>query len=148
MSRCTLWHVEQKSAAWSFMNGFRNARRCGSGFTFTRKSWRNRIIGCSLAARSDRVGYSIVYPPWPMVLSTSTIAWQATHPRPAWASGVCSTSLIGRSIMPLNISAGSWQPPHHFEGFGPITSCMYSIDLRYHWLLNDDRWWAELYHCL
>ena len=83
-----------------------------------------------------------------MVLSTSMIEWHATQPSPACASGVCSTSLIGRSIIPLNISAGSWQPPHHFEGFGPITSCMYSTDFRYHWLLNDDRWCAELYHCL
>ena len=30
--------------------------------------------------------------------------------------------------------------------FVPTTSCMYSIDLRYHWLLNDEKWWAEEFH--
>ena len=25
---------------------------------------------------------------------------------------------------------------------------MYSIDLRYHWLLKDEKWWALSFHCL
>ena len=53
---------------------------------------------------------------------------------------------MGVSIMPLNSSAGSWQPPHHFDGFTPTTSCMYSMLLRYHWLLNDEKWCAEPHH--
>ncbi len=53
---------------------------------------------------------------------------------------------MGVSIRPLNRIAGSWQPPHHFDGFTPATSCMYSMLLRYHWLLNDEKWCAEPYH--
>ena len=40
----------------------------------------------------------------------------------------------------------SWQPPHHLEGLVPMTSCMYSTDLRYHWLLKEEKWWAEDSH--
>src|SRR5437762_8295909 len=29
----------------------------------------------------------------------------------------------------------------------PATSCMYSIDLRYHWLLNDEKWCIDELHC-
>ena len=53
---------------------------------------------------------------------------------------------MGVSIRPLNRIAGSWQPPHHLDGFTPATSCMYSMLLRYHWLLNDEKWCAEPYH--
>ena len=28
----------------------------------------------------------------------------------------------------------------------PTTSCMYSIDFRYHWLLNDEKWCADEFH--
>jgi len=45
-------------------------------------------------------------------------------------------------------TAGSWHPPHHFDGLVPTVSCMYSIDLRYHWLLNEEKWCAELNHWL
>ena len=34
-----------------------------------------------------------------------------------------------------------------FEGFVPTTSCMYSMDLRYHWLLNDEKWCMDEFHC-
>src|SRR5215831_1827806 len=114
------------------MNGLRNARLCGSGFTLT--------------TRSDSVGYSIVKPPWPIVLSTETIAWHATQPRPTCDSGRLMIFLIGVSIRPLKSTAGSWQPPHHFDGFTPTTSCMYSMLLRYHWLLKDEKWCAEPNH--
>ena len=35
-------------------------------------------------------------------------------------------------MRPVRRIAMSWHPPHHFEGFVPMVSCMYSIDLRYH----------------
>src|SRR5712692_7662525 len=105
--------------------------------------------GLLLAAYSDNEGYSKVIPPWPMVLSTWTIAWQDIQPKPFWASGV---SIISRMrclcIFPARISAWSWQPPHHREDFTPMVSCMYSTDLRYHWLLNDAKWCIELNHWL
>src|SRR5262245_12121066 len=41
----------------------------------------------------------------------------------------------------------SWQPPHHLDDLVPTTSCMFSIDLRYHWLLNDEKWCADESHC-
>ena len=34
-----------------------------------------------------------------------------------------------------------------FRRLRPTTSCMYSIDLRYHWLLNDEKRWADDCHC-
>src|SRR5881409_1898818 len=49
-------------------------------------------------------------------------------------------------MRPVRSTAWSWQPPHHFDGFVPTTSCMYSIDLRYHWLLNDEKWCIEDSH--
>ena len=33
-------------------------------------------------------------------------------------------------------------------GLVPTTSCMYSIDLRYHWLLKEEKWWVEDCHWL
>ena len=74
--------------------------------------------------------------------------WQEAQVRPAWASGVSSRPRIGVSNCPLNSTAWSWQPAHHFDGRGPITSCMYSTALRYHWLLKEEKWWAEERHCL
>src|SRR4030095_15304617 len=50
-------------------------------------------------------------------------------------------------MRPVRRIAMSWHPPHHFEGFVPIVSCMYSIDLRYHWLLKEEKWWADDSHC-
>ena len=85
--------------------------------------------------------------PWPIVLSTCEMEWHEVHASPAWASGVSICSLMGRSNRPLKNTAWSWQPAHHFEGFVPTTSCMYSIDLRYHWLLNDEKWCADEFHC-
>src|SRR5262245_928077 len=67
---------------------------------------------------------------------------------PACDSGVSICSLMGRSILPVSSTAMSWHPPHHFEGLVPIMSCMYSIDLRYHWLLKDEKWCIEPSHCL
>ena len=84
--------------------------------------------------------------PWPIVLFTCTIEWQDVQLSPTWASGVSTCSLIGRSNLPAKITAWSWQPAHHFDGFVPTTSCMYSIDLRYHWLLKDAKWCAEEFH--
>ena len=54
------------------------------------------------------------------------------QPSPACDSGLCTIWLIGVSISPLYSTAGSWHPPHHFEGLVPTVSCMYSMDLRYH----------------
>jgi hypothetical protein len=71
-----------------------------------------------------------------MVLPTAVIMWQAVQVIPACAWGVWTISWIGVSIIPDWRIAGSWQPPHHFEASTPATSCMYSIDLRYHWLLK------------
>ncbi len=48
-------------------------------------------------------------------------------------------SFTGFSIIPENSGAGSWQPAHHRAGFVPATSCMYSMDFRYHWLLKDEK---------
>ena len=73
------------------------------------------------------------------MLPTCTIEWQDVQLRPACASGVSICSLIGRSKRPLKKTAWSWQPAHHFEGWVPTTSCMYSIDFRYHWLLKDEK---------
>src|SRR5688500_657178 len=81
-----------------------------------------------------------------MVLATWVIAWQAVQPRPAWASGSWIISRTGFSIIPENSGAGSWQPAHQRAGFVPTTSCMYSMDLRYHWLLKDEKWWALSFH--
>src|SRR5438128_3120045 len=50
-------------------------------------------------------------------------------------------------MRPVRSTAWSWQPPHHFDGFVPTVSCMYSIDLRYHWLLNDEKWCIDDCHC-
>ena len=88
----------------------------------------------------------MVKSPWPIVLFTCTIEWQDVQLSPTWASGVSTCSLIGRSNLPAKITAWSWQPAHHFDGFVPTTSCMYSIDLRYHWLLKDAKWCAEEFH--
>ncbi len=85
--------------------------------------------------------------PCPIELLTCTIEWHDVHARPTCASGVSICSLIGRSNLPANTTAWSWQPAHHLEGFVPTTSCMYSIDLRYHWLLNDAKWCADEFHC-
>ena len=81
----------------------------------------------------------MVKSPWPMVLFTWTTEWHDVHDRPAWASSVWICSLMGRSNRPLKNTAWSWQPAHHLEGRVPTTSCMYSTDLRYHWLLNDEK---------
>src|SRR5262245_54813530 len=82
-----------------------------------------------------------------MVSFTPTIEWQTRQPIPACACGVSICSAIGRSIRPVRSTAWSWHPPHHLEGPVPTTSCMYSIDLRYHWLLNDEKWCMEDSHC-
>src|SRR2546425_12782932 len=82
-----------------------------------------------------------------MVSFTATIEWQTRQPIPAWACGVSICCTIGVSIRPVRSTAWSWQPPHHLDGFVPTTSCMYSIDLRYHWLLNDEKWCIDDSHC-
>src|SRR6516164_1147910 len=63
------------------------------------------------------------------------------QPMPACACGVFTICLMGVSIMPLYSNAGSWQPAHHFDGFTPSTSCMYSMLLRYHCLKMS--WWQR-----
>src|SRR5207249_10095393 len=73
--------------------------------------------------------------------------WHDVHASPACASGVAICSLIGRSNRPLKNTAWSWHPAHHFEWRVPTTSCMYSIDLRYHWLLSDEKCCIEDSHC-
>src|SRR5262245_18931644 len=87
-----------------------------------------------------------------MVLPTCTMEWHDVQPSPACASSVSICSLIGRSKRPLKNTAWSWQPAHHFVGFVPTTSCMYSIDFRYHWLLNEKKWcmddWNSSNSCL
>ena len=100
----------------------------------------------SLTARSCSGGYSISKSPCPIVLRTWTIEWHEVQPSPFCASGVSICSLIGRSKRPLKKTAWSWQPAHHLLGFVPTTSCMYSIDFRYHWLLNDEKWCADEFH--
>src|ERR1035441_735394 len=130
------------------MNGLRKTRRCGSGFSLVRKSWSVRTTGFLLAASSCSFGYSRKKSPCPIVLFTSAMEWHIMQPSPACASGRCTICLIGVSISPAYSTAGSWHPPHHFEGLVPTVSCMYSIDLRYHWLLNDEKWCAELNHWL
>src|SRR5262245_36199666 len=82
-----------------------------------------------------------------MVSRTCTMEWQTRQPMPACACGVSICSTIGRSMRPVRRTDWSWQPPHHFEGPVPTTSCMYSIDLRYHWLLNEEKWCIEESHC-
>ena len=84
--------------------------------------------------------------PCPIVLLTCTIEWHDVQASPACASGVSICSRIGLSNFPSKSTAWSWQPAHQRDGFVPTTSCMYSIDLRYHWLLNDERWWADEFH--
>src|SRR5262245_55601541 len=51
-------------------------------------------------------------------------------------------------MRPEKSGAGSWQPAHQREAGTPATDCMYSMDLRYHWLLNEEKWWALSFHCL
>ncbi len=80
------------------------------------------------------------------MLRTCTIEWQEVQPSPFCASGVSTCSLIGRSKRPLKKTAWSWQPAHHLVGRVPTTSCMYSIALRYHWLLKDEKWCADAFH--
>ena len=83
------------------------------------------------------------------MLFTSTMAWHVMQPEAGLRFGQVDRSRGSACrISPLNSSAGSWQPAHHFEDFTPLTSCMYSMALRYHWLLNDEKWCAELFHCL
>src|SRR5919109_1436981 len=81
-----------------------------------------------------------------MVSFTLTMAWQAVQASPTCASGESRTSRMGASIMPLRSRATSWQPPHQRDGRVPITSCMYSMDFRYHWLLNDEKRCADSDH--
>src|SRR6516162_5654577 len=68
--------------------------------------------------------------------------WHIMQPRPACAGGVCTICLMGVSMRPAYRTAGSWQPPHHFEGLVPTVSCMYSMLLRYHWLYTSS--WQRL----
>src|SRR5881296_166871 len=98
-----------------------------------------RIHGLRLEAISCNGGYSIRKSPWPMLLPTCTMEWHDMQPKPFCASGVSTCSLMGRSNRPLKKTAWSWQPAHHLEGRVPTTSCMYSTDFRYHWLLNDEK---------
>src|SRR5262245_24946375 len=74
------------------------------------------------------------------------MAWQPVQASPACDSGLSMISRSGRSMSPEYSGAGSWQPAHHFADCTPFTSCMYSIDLRYHWLLNDEKWCALSFH--
>ena len=86
-------------------------------------------------------------PPWPMVSFTCAMEWQDMHPRPFWPSRVSSTSRMGCvCILLAKTRAWSWQPPHQSEGLTPTVSCMYSMALRYHWLLNEAMWCIELCH--
>jgi hypothetical protein len=55
--------------------------------------------------------------------------------------------LIGRSNRPLKNTA-IVTARALFGRLAPIVSRMYSIDLRYHWLLNDEKWWTDEDHCL
>ena len=142
-----MWHDEQNSALCSVWNGFMKVSRWGFGASRSSRSCTLRSRGCSLAARSCSGGYSMVKSPWPMVLPTCTIEWHDVQPSPACASGVSICSTIGVSKRPLKNTAWSWQPAHHFDGRVPTTSCMYSMDRRYHWLLNDEKWWADAFHC-
>src|SRR5580704_15077424 len=121
------------------MDGLRNVRRCGSGFSFTTKSCIVRTKTFSLAASSCSLGYSKVKSPCPIVLFTSTMLWHIKQLNPAFAAVVFSICRIVVSHIPLKSSEGSWHPAHHFEDFTPATSCMYSMLLRYHWLLNDEK---------
>src|SRR5258708_5276413 len=57
------------------MKGFKNVRRCGSGFTRTRKSCSVRTTGLSLAASSWSFGYSKTKSPCPIVLFTCMMLW-------------------------------------------------------------------------
>src|SRR5262245_19223724 len=82
-----------------------------------------------------------------MVLCTRAMEWQAVQESPAWASGVPRISCTGRSMRPENSGAGSWQPAHQREAGMPAMDCMYSMDLRYHWLLKDEKWCALSFHC-
>src|SRR5690349_10914035 len=82
-----------------------------------------------------------------MVLPTWTMEWHARQPSPACASGSWTSSVTGRSNFPSSSSATSWHPAHHFEAGTPAMPCMYSIDLRYHWLLNDEKWCIDERHC-
>src|SRR4029077_13431414 len=107
-----------------------------------------RMMGFLLAASLCSAGYSSWKSAWPIVLFTCAIEWHIMQPRPACAGGGSLISRMGRSNMPLYRSAGSWQPAHHLEGFTPTTSCMYSMLLRYQALLNEEKWCAELCHCL
>ena len=68
------------------------------------------------------------------------IAWHELQPSPVCASWVAMNVSTGWSIIPLKSSAWSWQPAHHLADSTEFTSCMYSIDLRYHWLLKDEKW--------
>ena len=92
----------------------------------------------SLAASPWMAGYSITKSPCPIELPTWLMEWHDTQPRPACASGLSICSLTGVSNVPAKIIAWSWHPAHHLDGVVPTVSCMYSIDLRYHWLLNDE----------
>ena len=103
------------------MNGFMNVVRCGSGSRYVRKSSSARMYGLRLEASSCSGGYSIVKPPLPIVLSTWTMEWQETQPRPFCASGVSICSLIGLSKRPLKNTAWSWQPAHHLLPCVPLT---------------------------
>src|SRR5919109_2784491 len=81
-----------------------------------------------------------------MVSRTWVMAWQAVQASPTWASGVSRSCRTGVSIMPLSSRATSWQPPHQRDGRVPMTSCMYSMDLRYHWLLKEEKRCADSDH--
>ncbi len=63
------------------------------------------MIGLLLFASSCSGGYSIVKPPFPMLLSTWVIEWHEVQASPACASGVSICSLIGRSNRPLKNTA-------------------------------------------
>src|ERR1051325_455587 len=104
-SRCTLWQAEQNSGESCRMNAFMKVWRCGAGFRYVMKRSILRTNGSRLDANLCSGGYRIVKPPLPIELSTSTMEWQETHPKPFWASGVSSCSLIGLSKRPLKNTA-------------------------------------------
>ena len=67
-----------------------------------------------------------------------TMEWHIMQPRPACASGRCTISLMGVSMQSAVEDRGIVAAAAPFGGLRADDSCMYSIDFRYHWLLNDE----------
>ena len=143
-----MWQAEQNSGGLLAMNGFMNVRRCGSGFE------RQELVVRRTRAPGSRCRQLVQR----RVLDREVaLAHRAADVRDRVARRAAEPGLrLGRVDLLLDRRVEPAVEEHRVvvaagaplaTACVPTTSCMYSIDLRYHWLLNDEKWCAEEFHC-